>query len=136
MSLMLGNMAVQEVVNYINGLQIPSLDGKPLVAYKYEKPDFVKGEYVAVNHLPFVHNDAVEEGIVNINIHARNLDNRLPDILRLAELTQQIAEPFSEELYLGKAYYNYFCDSRPTPDKDNTNYVNIQIKVIFNNLNK
>lgn len=130
-------MAVTAVVNYINDQNIPSTNGEHqnIVAYKYEKPEMVKGEYIAVNHLPFVHRNAVGEGIVNINIHVPKLKSGLPDIKRLASLMGEIVELFPEGTYLDKAYYEFLSESRPTRDNDDTFYVNIQLNVYFNNLN-
>ena len=142
MSVMLGDMAVTAVVNYVNDRCIMSssrhsVTGKclPLVAYKYEKPSNIVGEYIAVNHLPFVHRSVVEEGIVNINIHVPKLKSGLPDTKRLSQLAQRIVEMFPEGTYLEKAFYEFLSDSRPTSDNDDTYYINIQLNVIFNNLN-
>ena len=142
MSVMLGDMAVTAVVKYINDQRIMSENKaevtgncQPIIAYKYEKPDAVSGEYIAVNHLPFVHRDVVEEGVVNINIHVPKLKSNLPNTKRLASLAESIVRLFPEGKYLNKAFYEFLSDSRPTPDNDNTYYVNIQINVIFNNLN-
>ena len=139
---MLGDMAVTDVVKYINDKKIMSssthsVTGEclPLTAYKYEKPSTVKGEYIAVNHLPFVHRNVVGEGIVNINIHVPKLKSGLPNTGRLSKLTKIVAEMFPEDRYINKAFYEFLSDSRPTPDNDDTYYVNIQLNVIFNNLN-
>lgn len=137
---MLGDMAVTAVVKYINDQSIPasedcSCGGKYVKAYKYEKPDKKKGEYIAVNHLPFVHDRAVCKGVVNINIHVPKTKSNQPDTKRLSELAEIIVGLFPEDTYLEKAYYEFLSDSRPTPDNDDTYFVNIQLNVIFNNLN-
>lgn len=137
MSLMLGGMAVTEVAKYLNGAIKPngalaSFKGK---VYKYERTDETKGEYIAVNHLPFVHRDAVGEGTVNINIHVPETKTHQPDTKRLDQLAEAVASMFPEDTYLGKAYFEFYADSRPTPDSDKTYYVNIQLNVLFNNLN-
>ena len=106
-----------------------------LVAYKYERPEKLKGEYIAVNHLPFVHRREVEEGVVNVNIHVPKLKSGLPDTRRLAILSQRIVDLFPEGKYLDTAFYEFLSDSRPTLDNDDTYYVNIQLNVVFNNLN-
>lgn len=137
MSLMLGDMAVTEVVRYLS----ESLDVRDeahiedIPVYKYERPQKLTGEYIAVNHLPFVHRDVVGEGVVNINIHVPKLKSNLPDTRRLAELASAVATLFPEGTYLDKAFYELLSDSRPTLDNDDTYYVNIQLNVIFNNLN-
>lgn len=142
MSVMLGDMAVTAVVKYINGQRIgsPVKDDElgrccvPLVAYKYEKPEKIKGEYIAVNHLPFIHRNVVGEGVVNINIHVPKLKSGLPNTKRLAKLVQTIVNLFPEDKTMGNAYYEFLSDSRPTPDNDDTYFVNIQINVTFINL--
>lgn len=134
MSLMLGDMAVTEVVRYLNESLEANGTDFPHV-YKYEKPEKLTGEYIAVNHLPFVHRDVVGEGVVNINIHVPKLKSNLPDTRRLAVLASAVAILFPEGTYLDKAFYELLSDSRPTLDNDDTYYVNIQLNVIFNNLN-
>ena len=142
MSVMLGDKAVSVVVKYINDQHIASskkdsITGECmcLVAYKYERPEKLKGEYIAVNHLPFVHRREVEEGVVNVNIHVPKLKSGLPDTRRLAILSQRIVDLFPEGKYLDTAFYEFLSDSRPTLDNDDTYYVNIQLNVVFNNLN-
>ncbi|SEA80474.1 hypothetical protein SAMN04487851_11492 [Prevotella sp. tc2-28] len=139
MSVMLGDMAVTEVVRYLNeALVVIDLSNTTApTAYKYEKPEKFSGEYIAVNHLPFVHKDAVGEGVVNINIHVPKLKNNDIPTKRLAVITKAVVDVFyPEALYLSKAYYEFLSDSRPTLDNDGTYYVNIQLNVTFNNLNR
>lgn len=138
MSLMLGSRSVDAVVRCLNDAiksgeeRLSCFKGK---AYKYRKPDDVKGEYIAVNHLPFVHSDAVGEGVVNINIHVPETITHDINTKRLELLTEIISSMFPEDTYIEPAYYEFMTDSRPTHDEDNTYYVNIQLKVTFNNLN-
>ena len=136
--MMLGDMAVTEVVKYLSeNLDVrDESHTKSIPVYKYERPQKQTGEYIAVNHLPFVHRRVVEEGIVNVNVHVPVLKSNLPDIKRLGVLTAAILDLFPEGTYLGDmAYYEFLSDSRPTPDEDKTYYVNLQISVTFNNLN-
>lgn len=139
MSVMLGDMAVTEVVRYLNeSLVVIDLSNTTApTAYKYEKPEKLSGEYIAVNHLPFVHKDAIGEGVVNINIHVPKLKNNDIPTKRLAVITKAVVDVFYPEvLYLSNAYYEFLSDSRPTLDNDGTYYVNIQLNVTFNNLNR
>ena len=136
--MMLGDMAVTEVVKYLSeNLDVrDESHTKSIPVYKYERPQKQTGEYIAVNHLPFVHRRVVEEGIVNVNVHVPLLKSNLPDIKRLGVITAAILDLFPEGTYLGDmAYYEFLSDSRPTPDEDKTYYVNLQISVTFNNLN-
>lgn len=135
MSVMLGDKAVELVVVYLNDNLECCCDNKPLHAYKYEKPVGMKGEYICVNHLPFIHRDVVGEGIVNINVHVPKTKTDLPDTKRLSVIVQDVVRLFGQRIYLEKAFFEFFSDSRPVADEDGTYYVNIQLNVIFNNLN-
>ena len=138
MSVMLGDMAVTAVVKRINDAKtgnglLKDFEGS---AYKYERPASTEGEYIVVNHLPFVHRKSVEEGTVNVNIHVPVLNVNLPDVKRLAELTSAVVELFPEGTVIDDlAYYEFYSDSRPTLDEDQTYYVNLQLNVTFTNLN-
>ncbi len=136
---MYGEEAVVAVMREITTLQLPNFEG---AFCKYERPEGTKGEYIAVNHLPFVYDTAIENGIVNVNVHVPKLRNNEIPSLRLFQLWKPIAEHFeaSEEegrpygRFLDGAYFEFSTHSRPTPDGDGTYYVNLQIKVTFNNL--
>ena len=132
--MMLGSKAVTNVIKRINGAQITDKTGNNYIrAYKYEKSENEKGEYIAVNHLPFVNTSNVEEGIVNVNIHVPKTVSNLPDTKRLEELCDIIIELFPNDLYIDGGYFTIYSDSRPTPDNDGTYYVNIKIKVRYIN---
>lgn len=138
---MLGDIAVEAIVKLINDAKIEkSSNSTDLVkfirAYKYEKGDKEKGEYIAVNHLPFTHgqNRNIENGIVNVNIHVPQMKSGGVPTKRLKELVYKILCLFPDDLYINGAYYNFYADSRPTLDNDETYYVNLQIQVTYNNL--
>lgn len=138
MSVMLGDIAVTAVVKRINGAKQKGdlLEDFTGSAYKYERPAGTPGEYIVVNHLPFVHRKDVEEGTVNVNIHVPVLNTSLPDVRRLGELASAIVELFPEGTVIDDlAYYEFYSDSRPTLEEDKTYYVNIQLNVTFTNLN-
>lgn len=136
MSLMLGGKAVDAIVKVLNeAIGSGTLKGFGGRAYKYERPEGTTGEYIAVNHLPFVHKGPVGEGVVNINVHVPETKTHEPDTKRLDKYTTAIADMFPENTYIAPAYYEFMTDSRPTPDNDKTYYVNIQLNVLFNNLN-
>ncbi len=137
MSLMLGGKAVDAIVKHLNEeIKNGALKGFSGRAYKYERPEGTTGEYIAVNHLPFVHRGAVGEGVVNINIHVPETKSHQPDTKRLDKYSSAIASMFPENTYIEPAFYEFLADSRPTPEDDKTYYVNIQLNVFFNNLNK
>lgn len=131
MSVMLGDIAVEEVVVLLNNTALPCFEGR---AYKYEKKEKVSGEYIAVNHLPFVHRGKVEEGTVNVNIHVPKTRTNEPDTKRLRTLATAVAELFPGNTYINGAYYEFYADSRPVLDGDGTYYVNLQLNVTFNDL--
>lgn len=132
MSMMFGDMAVSEVVRFLNEAHLTNFNGR---AYKYEKREDAKGEYIAVNHLPFVHRGSVERGTVNINVHVPKLPTNEPNTRRLSELTEEVASLFPENTYISGAYYEFYSDSRPVLDGDGTYYVNLQLNVYYNDLN-
>ena len=135
MSLMLGGMAVTAIVKVLNtAINNGELEGFSGRAYKYEKNEKATGEYIAVNHLPFVHREAVGEGTVNINIHVPETTTHEPNTKLLDKYAAKIASMFPEGTYIAPAYYEFLTDSRPTLDDDKTYYINLQLYVIFNNL--
>lgn len=139
---MLGSKAVTEVLKRINAAKIKKTKAASdtevqfIRAYKYEKGEKETGEYIVVNHLPFTHGQGrnVENGTVNVNVHVPVLKSGIVPTKRLEELCAQVIELFPEDTYINGAYYSYYCDSRPMLDNDETYFVNLQIEVIYNNL--
>lgn len=130
---MIGNTAVTQVVKRINDAKIAYGDTS-IRAYKYDKGSDVSGEYIAVNNLPFLHEGIINEGTVNINIHVPEQPTGEPNTKRLAVLEESIIGLFPDDIYIGGAFYNFYCDSRPVLDNDKTYYVNLKISVRFSNL--
>lgn len=129
---MTGDKAVKEVVKLLNGANLPDFSGR---AYYYERPEVMRGEYIVVNHMPFVHRRPSEEGIVNINVHVPDKTSNEPDSKRLSVLTDAIIALFDPRgTYLNGSYYEFYADSRPIEENDKTHFVNLQILVRFNNL--
>lgn len=143
MALMLGSKAVNVLVSLLNKQKIEKHDANDNVlkmryirTYPYEKDKSEDGEYICVNFLPFTHNRSkeIEDGTININVHVpTNKDGGIPQ-KRLADICDIIIALFVDELYIGGAYYSFYCDSRPMEDNDNTYFVNLQIIVTYNNL--
>lgn len=130
MSMMFGDDAVTAVWRTLseNGY-----DGK---VFKYEKKETYKGaDYIVINHLPFIHRGEVEQGVVNINIHAMKTKTNEPDTAKLVAYAKDIVGLFPKDTFINGAYYEYYADSRPTPDDDGTFYINVQLSVIYNDLN-
>lgn len=140
MALMMGEKAVSFVVKRINTANIKcvaEVGGEAYIrAYKYEKGDKTRGEYITVNHLPFTHGQGsnIGTGIVNINVHVPQLKSGGVPTKRLQEVVSVVVDLFPQDLYGEGAYYGFYCDSRPTLDNDETYFVNLQIRVTYNNL--
>ena len=133
MSVMLGDRAVTTVWRHLTAV-FGNVD-EEIGIFKYEKESNYSGIYIVINHLPFIHHGPVEEGRININIHVPALRSGLPDSKELSGLTKIVSGLFPEDYMLDGAYFEFYCDSRPTPDKDGTFYVNIKVNVTYNNLN-
>lgn len=130
-----GDNAVTAMYKYLNSnIEILGLDKGCI--FKYERPGTFSGDkYIAINHLPFVTRNVVQEGVVNVNIHVKKTATIAPNTKQLtAILSNMINKLFSDETYLGGAYFEYYSDSRPTADNDDTYYINVKFNVIYNNL--
>lgn len=132
--MILGDEAVSALYKYLNE-NVEKLSIQKGRIFKYEIPEnLTAGDYIAINHLPFVYSEVVNEGMVNVNIHCPKLSSNLPNVARLLGITKKILGLFDGETYLGGCYFEFYSDSRPTLDNDNTYYVNIKYKVTYNNL--
>lgn len=101
--------------------------------FKYEKEKGYDGDYIAVNNLPFIHRNAHETAIVNVNVHCKKLSTDEPNVRRLTEIANEVISLFNytDGVNLNGAYFRFVTDSRPTPDNDNTYYVNLALECIF-----
>lgn len=103
--------------------------------FKYEIPKKSSlNEYVVINHLPFVQRDTINEGVINVNIHVKRTASDEPDTRRLKTIVKNILTFFVSDYYLEGAYFEFYSDSQPTPDNDNTYYINLKFNVTYNNL--
>ena len=103
--------------------------------FKYEIPKKSSlNEYGVINHLPFVQRDTINEGVINVNIHVKRTASDEPDTRRLKTIVKNILTFFVSDYYLEGAYFEFYSDSRPTPDNDNTYYINLKFNVTYNNL--
>ena len=139
MAMMIGRYAVEAVLKRINDAKIAkttTTDATQYIrAYKYEKRADENGEYIAVNSLPFIHGSHnIETGIVNINVHVPQLESGGIPTQRLDVICDKVIALFPKDTIINGAYFNYFCDSRPTLDNDETYYVNLQIKVTYKDI--
>ena len=132
--MILGDKAVTALFKYLNeNVERIGIEEKRI--FKYEIPEKLAiGDYIAINHLPFVYGDAINEGVVNLNIHCPKTSSKLANIKKLSDYSEKILSLFGEGTYLGGCYFDFFSISRPTRDSDNTYYVNMKFNVTYNNL--
>lgn len=111
--------------------------------FKYEKQTGFNGEYLVVNSLSFSFGSAFNsQGTLNLNIHVPDLGIGLPNTKRISEIEDVIMGliPVSldiedaQPLEIDGAFYQIESDSNIMSDSDNTHFVNIVIKVMFNAL--
>lgn len=130
----LGDEAVSALYVYLNK-NIKAIGIKEGRIFKYEIPDDLSvGDYIAINHLPFVNSEVINEGVVNMNIHCPKTSKNLPDTKRLVDIEKKILALVMDGIYLGGCYFALYSDSRPTRDNDNTYYINLKFTVTYNNL--
>lgn len=133
--MMFGDNAVTAMYKYLNS-NIEILGLNKGCIFKYERPEMFSGDrYIAINHLPFVNRNVVQEGVVNVNIHVKKTASNEPNIKQLNEiLGNMVNQLFANETYLEGAYFEYYSDSRPIADNDDTYYINAKFNVMYNNL--
>lgn len=130
----LGDEAVSALYIYLNK-NIKAIGIKEGRIFKYEIPDDLPtGDYIAINHLPFVNSEVINEGVVNMNIHCPKTSKNLPDTKRLVDIEKKVLALVMDGIYLDGCYFALFCDSRPTRDNDGTYYINLKFTVTYNNL--
>jgi hypothetical protein len=131
---MLGDDAVSAMYRLLRK-ESKSIGINELGVFKYEIPKKSSlNEYVVINHLPFVQQDTINEGVVNVNIHVKRTASDEPNTRRLKTIAKNILVFFEKDTYLDGAYFEFYSDSRPTPDNDNTYYINLKFNVTYNNL--
>lgn len=132
--MMLGDDAVCAMYRLLKK-ESKSIGINELGVFKYEIPKKSSlNEYVVINHLPFVQQDTINEGVVNVNIHVKRTASDEPNTRRLKTIAKNILVFFEKDTYLDGAYFELYSDSRPTPDNDNTYYINLKFNVTYNNL--
>lgn len=132
---MFGDSAVTAMYKYLNNnVEILGIDKGCI--FKYERPETFSGDkYIAINHLPFVTSGVVQEGVINVNIHVKKTASNEPNIKQLNTILGNMVEQlFADETYLGGGYFEFYSDSRPTKDNDDTYYINAKFNVTYNNL--
>lgn len=132
--MILGDDAVSAMYKFLNS-HIEDIGIKDGRIFKYERPEKLNaGNYIAINHLPFVRQEVVEEGVVNVNIHVPKTLSNEPNSKELLDITKKILSLCGDSIYLGGCYFELYADSRPTRDNDDTYYINLKFNVTYNNL--
>jgi hypothetical protein len=131
-----GLQAVQDLALYLNKKM-------SIKVFKFEKTVGFSGEYIVVNHLPFIYNKGVNDSnVLNVNLHVPALTSGNANVIRLTEIYSKLCEliPFdySEEEEMGKlingSYYSIISTSQPMEDVDSTYFLNVKIKLITNQI--
>lgn len=131
----LGDEAVSSMYRFLNSIKTELEINTKYAIFKYERPEvFNDGAYIVINFLPFIHNGVINEGSVNVNIHVPQTKAKEPDNAKLSKMIKIITSYFCDELYLDGFYFDFYCDSRPVKDNDDTYYVNLKFNVIYNDL--
>ena len=131
-----GLQAVEDLALYLH-------ENQKVKVFKFEKSTGYKGNYIAVNHLPFTFGQVVNQSnVLNVNIHVPALASGGANIPKLTEILSTITEliPYerSQEeeagLNLNGFYYSISSISQPIEDKDKTFFLNVRVKQIANQL--
>ena len=131
-----GLQAVQDLALFLH-------EEQRIKVFKFEKTVGLSGEYIVVNHLPFVFGKTVNDSnALNVNIHVPKLSSGNADILRLTEIYSDICGllPFDMECeevvgrLINGVYYCIASISQPIEDTDGTYFLNLKIKVITNQI--
>lgn len=131
-----GLQAVQDLALFLHNQQKTKV-------FKFEKMVDYFGEYIVVNHLPFIYNKVVNDSnVLNVNIHVPALPSGNADILRLMEIYSSVSDfiPFDMEqeevvgVQIKGSYYSIISTSQPMEDADGTYFLNVKVKVTTNQI--
>jgi hypothetical protein len=129
-----GDDAVSAMYRFINA-NCKNIGIDKGCTFKYERPQKLDtGIYIVVNHLPFVQQDEINEGVVNVNIHVPKTASNEPNTSKLVAIAKNLVDALDNASYMGGAYFEFYSDSRPTADNDDTYYINLKFNVTYNNL--
>lgn len=131
----IGEDAVAAMYHFLNSLKEEIGLGKGERVFKYILPEnFAGGNYIVINFLPFVYSNPINEGAVNVNIHAPKLKNNEPNTKLLFNIQRKVVEKFKDSVYLNGMIFYFGADSSPAKDNDDTYYINLKFNVTYNNL--
>lgn len=133
--MILGDDAVSAMWKHLNS-HIGDIGlGKERI-FKYERPEkLAVGSYIVINHLPFVRRNVIEEGVVNVNIHVPKTSSNEPNSKEMLSYVKKVLSLFDNgKASLGGCIFEFYADSRPTRDNDDTYYINLKFNVTYNNL--
>ena len=113
--MMLGDDAVSAMYRLLRR-ESKNIGINELGVFKYEIPQKSSlNEYVVINHLPFVQQKTINEGVVNVNIHVKRTASDEPNTRRLKTIAKNILVFFEKNTYLDGAYFEFYSDSRLHP---------------------
>lgn len=115
-----------------------------VAVFKIEKPVNYTLPYICLNYLSILYGSWVNTScIVNVNIHVPDLNNGMPDTLKLQQISQSVMELIppknttteddERELIINGSWYHLEADSNCIKDVDNTHFVNFRVQVTFTN---
>ena len=69
--MIIGDDAVSAMYEYICN-NLSKIGVKKGNVFKYKRPKKLDSDsYIVINHLPFVHESEIENGMINVNVHVR-----------------------------------------------------------------
>lgn len=77
--MIIGDDAVSAMYEYICN-NLPNIGVEKGNVFKYKRPKKLDSDnYVVINHLPFVHESEIENGMINVNVHVRKTASDEPN---------------------------------------------------------
>lgn len=130
-----GDDAVSAIWKFLNS-HIKEIGLHKGCIFKYERPEKMTADsYIVINHLPFVRRNVIEEGVVNVNIHVTKTSSNEPNSKNMLSYTKKVLALFDDGVIsLCGCIFEFYSDSRPTRDNDDTYYINLKFNVTYNNL--
>lgn len=77
--MIIGDDAVSAMYEYICN-NLSKIGVKKGNVFKYKRPKKLDSDsYIVINHLPFVHESEIENGMINVNVHVRRTASDEPN---------------------------------------------------------
>lgn len=107
---------------------------KGIKVFKYEKKSGFSGEYIIVNHIPSAGSEAVNNMILNVNVHVPDIETGEPDTSRFDDVCSKIEKALPPDTFIDGEYFSINGVPALLKDEDDTHFVNIKVNVIYNAL--